>query len=92
MKSFNSWMHKKEKKYNFDDVIRLAKLGNIDKKELNKYEEKQLIDGINSEKEHSIGKLNVIGKNEEKILKIALAHLEEDKEYYSKLKNCIEKK
>ena len=92
MKSFNSWMHKKEKKYNFDDVIRLAKLGNIDKKELNKYEEKQLIDGINSEKEHSIGKFNVIGKNEDKILKIALAHLEEDKEYYSKLKNCIEKK
>ena len=92
MKSFNSWMHKKEKKYNFDDVLRLAKLGNIDKKELNKYEEKQLIDGINSEKEHSIGKFNVIGKNEDKILKIALAHLEEDKEYYSKLKNCIEKK
>ena len=92
MKSFNSWMHKKEKKYNFDDVLRLAKLGNIDKKELNKYEEKQLIDGINSEKEHSIGKFNVIGKNEEKILKIALAHLEEDKEYYSKLKNCVEKK
>ena len=92
MKSFNSWMHKKEKKYNFDDVLRLAKLGNIDKKELNKYEEKQLIDGINSEKEHSIGKFNVIGKNEDKILKIALAHLEEDKEYYYKLKNCIEKK
>jgi len=92
MKSFNSWMHKKEKKYNFDDVLRLAKLGNIDKKELNKYEEKQLIDGINSEKEHSISKFNVIGKNEEKILKIALAHLEEDKEYYSKLKNCVEKK
>jgi predicted HicB family RNase H-like nuclease len=92
MKSFNSWMHKKEKKYNFDDVLRLAKLGNIDKKELNKYEEKQLIDGINSEKEHSIGKFNVIGKNEDKILKIALAHLEEDKEYYSKLKNCVEKK
>jgi hypothetical protein len=92
MKSFNSWMHKKEKKYNFDDVLRLAKLGNIHKKELNKYEEKQLIDGINSEKEHSISKFNVIGKNEEKILKIALAHLEEDKEYYSKLKNCVEKK
>ena len=85
-------MHKKEKKYNFDDVLRLAKLANVDKKELNKYEEKQLIDGINSEKEHAIGKFNVIGKNEEKILKIALAHLEEDKEYYSKLKNCVEKK
>lgn len=85
-------MENKENKYDYNDVIRLANLANIDKEELKKYDKKQLIDGINAEKEHSlIKKLDVIGKHEERILKIALAHLEEDKEYYTKLKSCVEK-
>lgn len=85
-------MENKENKYDYNDVIRLANLANIDKEELKKYNKKQLIDGINTEKEHSlIKKLDVIGKHEERILKIALAHLEEDKEYYTKLKSCVEK-
>lgn len=92
MKSFMSWMKNKENQYDYSDVIRLANLANIDEKELEKYSKKQLIDGINTEKEHSLNKkLDVIGKHEERILKIALAHLEEDKEYYTKLKNCVEK-
>jgi hypothetical protein len=49
-----------------------------------------LINGINTEIEHKkSGKdIDVIGNHEEKMLKIAMAHLREDPHYYKKLKKA----
>ena len=81
---FRIWLA--ESKYTEKDVHRLAKKANID---VSKFKTKELVDGLNTEKEHMANKkLNVIGKHEERILKIALAHLEEDPHYYKKLKKA----
>ena len=82
---FLEWLN--ESKYTEKDVKRLAKLTDLD---ISKFDVKELVDGINTEKEHKFTskKLDVIGKDETKILKIALAHLEEDPQYYKKLKKA----
>ena len=80
---FQKWLIY-ESKYTSRDVKRLAKMAKID---INKYDMKQLVQGINVEKEHMKDKdIDVIKNKEERILKIALAHLREDEKYYSKLK------
>ena len=80
---FQKWLIY-ESKYTSKDVKRLAKMAKID---INKYDMKQLVQGINVEKEHMKDKdIDVIKNKEERILKIALAHLREDEKYYSKLK------
>lgn len=80
---FKKWLIY-ESKYTSKDVKRLAKLAKID---ICNYDMKQLVQGINVEKEHMKDKdIDVIKNKEERILKIALAHLREDEKYYSKLK------
>lgn len=76
-----------ESKFTSEDLSRMAKNAKID---ISKYDRKELLAGINTEKEHkdTSKKLDVVGKNESKILKIALAHLEEDPHYYKKLKKA----
>lgn len=56
----------------------LAKKAKID---LNKYDPQELKKGLKAEKEHK----DVIGNDEVKLLKIVLAHLNEDPHYYKKL-------
>jgi hypothetical protein len=82
--NFKIWLN--ESNYTQKDVKRLAKKASID---ISKYKMQELVDGINTETEHAkIKKLDVVGKHEERILKIALAHLEEDPKYYTKLKKA----
>lgn len=82
--NFKLWLN--ESKYTSKDVDRLAKKANLD---VSKFDTKELVDGLNTEKEHmSQKKLDVIGKQEENILKIALAHLEENPNYYKVLKKA----
>jgi hypothetical protein len=67
-------------------ISNLAKKANLD---VTKYNKKEIIDGFETEKEHmSFKKLDVIKGHEERILKIALAHLKEDPKYYTKLKKA----
>lgn len=91
MLSFQEWIELKEevkKSFTFNDVKILAKLGGLEK-EISKFSSKELVDGLNTEKEHmSQKKLDVIGNKHERILKIALAHLDEDPHYYKKLKKA----
>jgi len=87
MKTFLNWLaeSKKTKKYNYDDVLRFAKLTNL-QDEIKKYNKDQLIAGLNVESEHKQKDIDVVGKKEENLLKIAVAHLREDGKYYDKLK------
>lgn len=82
---FKLWLA--ESKFTFEDLNQMAKKANLN---IAKYDKKELLDGINTEKEHrdTSKKLDVIGKNDSKILKIAAAHLEEDPHYYKKLKKA----
>lgn len=82
---FKLWLA--ESKFTFEDLTRMAKKAKLD---VLKYDKKELLDGINTEKEHrdTSKKLDVIGKDDSKILKIAAAHLEEDPNYYKKLKKA----
>lgn len=82
--NFKLWLN--ESKYTSKDVDRLAKKAKLD---VSKFKTKELVDGLNTEKEHMAQKkLDVVGKHEERILKIALAHLDEDPNYYEKLKKA----
>ncbi|MBU1082709.1 MAG: hypothetical protein KKB59_19645 [Spirochaetes bacterium] len=55
------------------------------KKLMDKFEKKELEKGFEAEKEHNTGdELDVVDSNID-LVKIALAHLEEDPKYYSKL-------
>ena len=83
--SFKNWLNE-SKKYNYDDVLRLAKVADVSTEEINKYSKDQLVAGLNVESEHKQKDIDVIGKKEENILKIAIAHLREDDKYYEKLK------
>lgn len=85
MISFEHWLL--ESKYNLDDLKKFSKQAKVN---ISKFSTKELLDGINTEKEHKFTskKLDVIGKDEFKVLKIALAHLEEDPHYYKKLKKA----
>ena len=82
---FRTWLA--ESKYDLEDLKKFAKQAKVD---ISKFDINELIDGINTEKEHKLTnkKLDVIGKDESKILKIALAHLNEDPHYYKKLKKA----
>jgi len=83
---FTEWLMLSEIKFTQKDVLELAKKGDLD---VSKFSTKELVDGLNTEKEHmSSKKLDVIKGDKVKILKIALAHLEEDPNYYKKLKKA----
>lgn len=61
----------------------LAKDADLD---ISKFKDEELIKGFDTEKEHQkIKKLDVVKGDEANILKIALAHLDEDPHYYEKL-------
>lgn len=87
--NFKQWLL--AEKYDYKDVLRLAKEAKISKDEIESYDKIQLVKGINIEKEHQKDKdIDVVKDKESTILKIALAHLREDEKYYSKLEK-IEK-
>lgn len=92
--SFSEWIELRESseepklKFTYDDVVKFAKKANLEK-EINKFSKKELVEGMNTEAEHmSSKKLDVIKGKYEKILKIAVAHLQEDPKYYYKLKKA----
>lgn len=88
--NFKKWLL--QEKYNYQDVLRFARFAKIKEEELEAFEKKELVKGVNVEKEHQKdADLDVIKGSESKLLKIALAHLREDEKYYSKLAK-IEKK
>lgn len=84
MKTFLNWLSE-SKKYDYSDVLKFAKLANLEN-EIKNYSKDQLVAGLNVESEHKQKDINVIGKKEENLLKIAVAHLREDDKYYDKLK------
>lgn len=77
----------------FDDIEirRIAKKGGLD---ISRYDMKQLIMGYKVEKEHGTVNptTNVTNDDEVKTLKIALAHLNEIPDYYTKLAKYVEDK
>jgi hypothetical protein len=80
METFKNWM--KTKKFTFIDAMNMADVLGID---IKKHDPEQIVMGINVEKEHGSKKsLNVVKKKSD-FLKIALAHLDEDPNYYKKL-------
>lgn len=84
--NFGQWLNERVKNsYDYNDVLKFAKKLNLEEM-VNKFDKNELIKGINTEKEHMENKdLDVIKTKPENVLKIALAHLQEDKKYYSKL-------
>ena len=72
------------------EIKRVAKQGNLN---IGRYDIKQLIMGYEIEKEHGTVNpiTNVTNDDEVKTLKIALAHLNEVPDYYTKLKKYVEK-
>jgi hypothetical protein len=84
--NFKHWFLNEEKKYTFEDAKKISKKAGLS---ISAYSRKEIVDGINTEKEHQADKkLDVIKGKEENILKIALAHLKEDPHYYAKLKRA----
>lgn len=83
---FKKWFNE-SKKYDFNDVRRMAKKGGLD---IFPFEKQELVDGINIEQEHkNSGKdVDVVKNHEENILKITIAHLREDPHYYKKLRKA----
>ena len=83
---FKNWFNE-SKKYDFSDVRRMAKKGGLD---IFPFDKQELVDGINTEIEHKkSGKdVDVIKNHEENILKITIAHLREDPNYYKKLRKA----
>ena len=87
-KSFDKELSLDENKNsNIETKIKeVAKKAGID---LSKYDIKEVTDGFNEELEHGTKageKLNITNNDPVKTLKIALAHLDKTKDYYSKLK------
>lgn len=82
-----------ESKLNFPDmeVRRIAKVGNLD---ISRYNTKELAMGYEVEKEHGTVNptTNVTNDDEVKTLKIAIAHLNEVPDYYTKLAKFVENK
>jgi len=70
-------------------IKKIAKLGNLD---ISRYDLKQLAIGFDIEKEHGTVNptTNVTNDDEIKTLKIAIAHLNEVPDYYTKLKKYVE--
>lgn len=71
------------------DIVSAGKKANID---LDKYDPKELNKGFDVEKEHGNinPETNVTNDNDVKTLKIALAHLNEIPDYYTKLSKYVE--
>lgn len=71
------------------EIKRIAKIGNLD---ILRYDINQLIMGYETEKEHGTRNpiTNVTNDDEVMTLKIAIAHLNEVPDYYTKLKKCVE--
>jgi len=78
---FRHFLEAKEK------IQNIADKGNIDIKGLKSSE---LAMGLRTEKEHTgkMGKDTEVASNDVDVLKIAVAHLREDPNYYSKLKKA----
>lgn len=72
------------------EIKRIAKQGNLN---ISRYDMNQIIMGYEVEKEHGTinPTTNVTNDDEVKTLKIALAHLNEVPDYYTKLKKYVEK-
>lgn len=72
------------------EIKRIAKQGNLN---IGRYDIEQIIKGYEVEKEHGTVNptTNVTNDDEVKTLKIALAHLNEVPDYYTKLKKYVEK-
>jgi hypothetical protein len=76
MKSFKNWKQLKK-------IKNLAKKADLD---VSKYNDSEILKGFETEQEHQRDKETDIVKGDEtKIVKILLAHLKEDPEYYKKL-------
>ena len=71
------------------EIKRIAKLGNLD---ISRYDINELISGYEVEKEHGTRNptTNITNDDEVMTLKIALAHLNEVPDYYTKLKKYVE--
>jgi len=81
---FINWLNNRlYNEYNMADAKEMAASLKID---ISKYDPKELVMGINVEKEHNKDKDIDVVKKKEDVLKIALAHLREDPKYYTKLK------
>jgi hypothetical protein len=71
------------KEFSQKDIPRLAKNANLN---ISKFDKKQLVMGLNVEKEHDKDKDTDVVKKDSDILKIAVAHLREKPDYYTRLK------
>lgn len=81
---FKEWLLNEAKAFSTSEIKDLADKIKVD---ISKFDIHAIKDGMSVEQEHMQSKkLDVIQGDESKILKIALAHLEEDKNYYKKLK------
>lgn len=78
MQCFSEWIFKK--------IAKDAKL------DIDKYDMEQIKMGMGEELEHGKKdrKLNVTNDNPAKTLKIVIAHLKEDPQYYTKLKKVMQ--
>jgi hypothetical protein len=81
MQSFQEWISKK-------DIISSAEKAKLN---ISKYKIDQITMGMKEELEHGIKnpKLNITNNDPVKTLKIVLAHLDEDPNYYSKLNKVL---
>jgi dTDP-4-dehydrorhamnose 3,5-epimerase-like enzyme len=79
--NFKEFLQKEE--FSQKDIPRLAKNANLN---ISKFDKKQLVMGLNVEKEHDKDKDTDVVKKDSDILKIAVAHLREKPNYYTKLK------
>lgn len=81
---FKEWLLTEAKVFSTAEIKELADKIKVD---ISKFDIREIKDGMAVEQEHmQTKKLDVIKGDDSKILKIALAHLEEDKNYYKKLK------
>lgn len=70
------------------DLSAIAKKNKID---ISKFDRKELMTGINEEKEHSRDPKTKVVSSVSDLFKIAVTHLQEDPKYYSKLKTALSK-
>lgn len=81
-----NFSHFLKRKLDEVDLHNLSSKSGID---ISKFDKKQILMGLNVEKEHD-GKMgrdvDVVGSKAD-LLKIVIAHLREDPQYYTKLKN-----
>lgn len=80
---FHIWLESR------NELDQLAKEADLD---ISKFDKKQLLMGIDVEKEHAgeKGKDVKVANSKLDLLKIAIAHLREDPKYYTKLKKVEE--